>query len=62
VKELGEIDMVPMALAAAIGIGLLEPPDLPPATALPGTVVQRRHECGTDGRLPARSASCSADR
>jgi hypothetical protein len=27
VKELGEIDMVPKTLVAAIGIGLLEPPD-----------------------------------
>ena len=24
----------------------------PPATALPATAVQRRHECGTDGHLP----------
>jgi hypothetical protein len=24
----------------------------PPATALPATAVQRRHECGADGQLP----------
>jgi hypothetical protein len=49
VKEMGEIDMVSMALVAAIDTELLEPPPL--ATALPATVVQRRHECGADGRL-----------
>jgi hypothetical protein len=25
---------------------------LPPIAGLPATVVQRTHECGTDGRLP----------
>jgi hypothetical protein len=66
---MGEIDMVSMALVAAVDTELRASQDavrdwrpspytgpvdvfgLPPATALPATVVKRRHECGTDERL-----------
>jgi hypothetical protein len=46
VKEAGEIDVVSMALVAAIGTGLPEPPDVAPRFAARSLCVRRAGRAG----------------